>query len=114
MTFALLLATPSFGEGEQHNNDAVIKSDAGSISAIEFPKIYEGYIPDGITLPTQTLVRSNRGSSSFRTIIFARQTLTKIQVTASRPSNRLYDVSAPFYCTPPCQYYVFALRRLII
>ena len=75
---------------------------------------------DGITLPAQPLVHNTGGNIFFKRLpslqkyLHCALWLNKKGIFYHGALCRQHELSSPFYCTPPCRYYIFALRRLII
>lgn len=63
-------------------------------------------------LPT-TKVPSGNPTSSVALRKFFPNVLNNI-VTYKPHQHKQYNVKAPFYCLLPCEYYIFALHRIII
>ena len=93
--------------------------EQGSISSSSIPNIQDGEVANGISFPVQLSLRNNSTNS-----LRLRNTSSPILISGKlyhRNSTRVgdsyskqYELSSPFFCTPPCEYYIFALRRLII
>lgn len=84
--------------------------------SVEIPHFSDGNISEGISLPAQSLVRSNSSNGNMSRLVNGQGNVMYkgCKPLLCRPVYKQYELSSPFYCTPPCRYYVFALRHLII
>lgn len=91
-----------------HQQDCITEADDTSMS----PFGEYGYNQPLENLPT-TEVPSGNPSSSASLRKFVLNSLNSIVIYKSY-QHKQYNVKTPFYCLLPCEYYVFALRRIII
>ena len=90
-------------------------ADAG-FSTADIPGFSDGYIPEGISLPVQQLARNGSSNGNMLRLATGQGSASGriINGGTRHIAFRQYELSSPFYCTPPCKYYVLALRHLII
>ena len=94
-------------------------AEQGSISSLSIPNIQDGEIANGISFPAQLSLRNN-SSNSLRLrsvsspILISGKIYYRNSTRVGDSYSKQYELSSPFFCTPPCEYYIFALRRLII
>jgi hypothetical protein len=91
-------------------------SESEELRSVEIPRLSAGYISEGISLPVQSLVRSNSSNGNMTRLanVLGSVIYKEGKPFVCRSVYKQYELSSPFYCTPPCKYYVFALRHLII
>ena len=91
-------------------------SQSEELHPVEIPRFSAGYISEGISLPVQSLVRSNPSNGNMTRLanVLGSVIYKEGKPFVCRSVYKQYELSSPFYCTPPCKYYVFALRHLII
>lgn len=78
-------------------SDAEIENPGGTILLLTFPRGQRSYITEFLLSLKDVLVRMARRDDAL-----------------SSQRSKLFDGSAVCRCRPACEYYVFALRRIII
>lgn len=69
-----------------------------------------------LTIELFSVTKAPSGDPTFSPLLFKSvyNKLKSVAVSIALHPYRQYDVDAPFYCLPPSEYYIFALRRIII
>ena len=113
----VLFVSSGVAERERHVPMSAVESSCQSVSLPDAPLACP---VDGITVPAQPLVH-NTGSNilfkrlpSLQKYLHCALWLNKKGIFYHGALCKQHELSSPFYCTPPCRYYIFALRRLII
>ena len=91
-------------------------AESEEFRSVEIPHFSDGNISEGISLPVQSLVRNNPSNGNMLRLVSGQGNVMykEGKPFICRSPYKQYELSSPFYCTPPCRYYVFALRHLII
>lgn len=113
----VLFVSSGVAERERYVPMSAVESSCQSVSLPDAPLACP---VDGITVPAQPLVH-NTGSNilfkrlpSLQKYLHCALWLNKKGIFYHGALCKQHELSSPFYCTPPCRYYIFALRRLII
>ena len=113
----VLFVSSGVAERERYVPMSAVESGCQSVSLPDAPLACP---VDGITLPAQPLVHNTGGNILFKRLpslqkyLHCALWLNKKGIFYHGALCKQHELSSPFYCTPPCRYYIFALRRLII